>query len=250
MSKRRFSPFLARAGIYDARLRSHPSNSRAPANPARILVVDDHPVLRRGLVQLVESEPGLALFGEAGTPGETILAVDADPPPDLIALDLMLGNADGLELIKQIRVLRPGLPILVISLHDELVYAERALRAGASGFIMKKEETAEMLAAVRAVLEGGIYLSGRMRVLLAEKGMVSDPCRFLVPEADPPLSDRELHVYRLVGAGLSTKQIATELHLSVKTVETHREHLKLKLGLRNASELWRSAKRWVDGVCG
>jgi len=213
-----------------------------------VLVVDDHPLIRCGLVQMIESAPDLALYGEAATTEELTLAVDSDPPPDLIILDLMLGNADGLDEIKRIRAFRPGLPVLIVSLHDELVYAERALRAGAAGFIMKKEPMTEVLSAARAVLRGSIYLSGRMKVLLAENGIVSDPCQFLVPEADPPLTDRELHVYRLVGAGLSTKQVATQLKISVKTVETYREHLKLKLSVRNAGELVQSAKRWVARV--
>lgn len=213
---------------------------------ARVLVVDDHPLLRNGLVQLIQGQPDLAVCGEAETAGATILAVDDDPPPDLVILDLMLGNADGLELIKQIRSLRPGLFILVISMHDELIYAERALRAGASGYVMKKEPPQEVLNAARAVLRGEVHLSGRMRVLLNEKGLAPDPCHFLVPEATPPLSDRELHVFRLIGAGLATKQIATELHLSIKTIETYRENLKTKLRLPNAPELVQAAKQWVE----
>ena len=216
--------------------------------PARVLVVDDHPLLRDGLVQLISGAPGLVLCGEAADASGTILAVDDDPPPDLVILDLMLGNSDGLELIKQIRSLRPGLPILVISMHDELIYAERALRAGASGFVMKKEPQEEVLSAVRTILGGGHHLSGRMRVLLEGKGVTSDPVQFLVPQANPPLSDRELHVFRLIGAGLPTREIAVELRLSVKTVETYRENLKIKLRLRNAAELLRAAKQWVAKV--
>ncbi len=215
---------------------------------ARVLVVDDHPLLRGGLVQLIAGEPDLVLCGEAEDAAGTILAVDDDPPPDLVILDLMLGNSDGLELIKQIRALRPGLSILVISMHDELIYAERALRAGAAGFVMKKEPPQEVLAAARAILGGGHYLSGRMRVLLEGKGLAAEPVRFLVPEADPPLSDRELHVFRLIGAGLPTREIAQELHLSVKTIETYRENLKTKLRLRNAADLLRAAKEWVAAM--
>jgi len=216
------------------------------SDKARVLVVDDHPLLRGGLVQLIAGTPDLLLCGEADSVGATILAVDDDPPPDLVILDLMLGHADGLELIKQLRMLRPGLLILVISMHDELIYAERALRAGASGYIMKKETSEQMLAAVRAVLREEIYLSGRMRVLLSQKGLATEPCRFLVPQADPPLSDRELHVFRLIGAGLATKQIAAELRLSIKTIETYRENLKMKLRLANAPELVCAARQWVD----
>ncbi len=215
---------------------------------ARVLVVDDHPLLRNGLVQLIAKERDLTLCGQADSAGTTILAVDDDPPPDIVILDLMLGNADGLELIKQIRALRPGLLILVISMHDEWIYAERALRAGASGYIMKKESAEEVLKAVRAVLAGEVYLSGRMRVLLSEKGLAPDPCSVLVPQANPPLSDRELHVFRLIGARLSTKQAAEALHLSVKTIETYRENLKIKLRLANAAELLHAAREWVDKI--
>jgi len=216
--------------------------------PSRILIVDDHPLLRGGLARLIAEDPSLALFGEAGDVGGTILAVDNDPPPDLVILDLMLGNQDGLELVKQVCVLRPGLPILVISMHDEWLYAERALRAGACGYVMKKELTPEVLKAVHAVLAGEIYLSPRMRVLLTEKGLVPDALSSLVPQAKPPLSDRELHVYRLIGAGLATKQVAVALHLSIKTIETYRENLKAKLSLANAAALVRSAKDWVNQV--
>ena len=221
-----------------------------PSQKKRVLLVDDHPLMRGGLAGLIEKDPSLSVCGEAGTVSGTILAVDSDPPPDLIILDLMLGNSDGLELIKQIRALRPGLPVLVISMHDEVIYAERALRAGAAGYIMKKEPPEEVLAAAHAVLDGKIHLSGRMRVLLSEKGLSPEPCKFLVPEAEPPLSDRELHVYRLIGAGLATKQIALELRLSVKTIETYRENLKVKLRLRNAAELLGAAKQWVDRIGG
>jgi len=212
----------------------------------RVLVVDDHPLLRDGLVRLIEGEKDLCLCGEAESAATTILAVDDDPPPDLVILDLMLGHADGLELVKQIRMLRPGLPVLVISMHDEAVYAERALRAGAAGFIMKKEAQGEVLAALRAVLRGEIYLSRRMKVLLAQKGLGAEPGPLLVPEANPPLSDRELQVFRLIGAGLPTRQIAAELRLSVKTIETYRENLKQKLDLPNARALVQRATRWVE----
>lgn len=204
--------------------------------------------MRGGLAQLISQDPSLTLCGEADSVGSTILAVDNDPPPDLVILDLMLGHEDGLELIKQIRALRPGLLILVISMLDEWVYAERSLRAGASGYIMKKETSEEVLSAVQAVLRGELYLSGRMRVLLAQRGLAPELCEALVPQASPPLSDRELHVFRLIGAGLATKQIATELHLSVKTIETYRENLKTKLRLSNAQELLRAARAWVDKV--
>jgi len=212
----------------------------------RVLVVDDHPLLRGGVVSLIREQPDLEVCGEADSFGSTILAVDDDPPPDLLVMDLMLGNADGLELLKQVRALRPGLLILVISMHDELIYAERAIRAGASGYIMKREEPQEVLKAIRAVLNGEIYLSTRMKVLLKERGLTDSPLVFLMPEANPPLSDRELQVFRLIGVGLSTRQIAQELHLSGKTIETYRENLKAKLRLPDAAALRQAAKKWVE----
>jgi len=212
-----------------------------------VLVVDDHPLLRDGLVQLISGAPDFVLFGEADGPAETILAVDSDPPPDLVILDLMLGYADGLELIKQIRMLRPGLPVLVISMHEEAIYAERSLRAGAAGFIMKKEASSRVLEAARAVLRGEFYLSGRMKVLLSGKEDVAQPTlAAILPDADPPLSDRELQVFRMIGAGLATREIAAELRLSIKTIETYRENLKLKLRLANAAALSKAAKEWVS----
>lgn len=212
---------------------------------AAVLVVDDHPLLRAGLVRMILEDEALELFGEAQDPGGAILAVDSDPPPDAVVLDLMLGSADGLELIRQLRMLRPALPILVISMHDEVIYAERALKAGAAGYVMKKEPGEEVLRALYAILSGEVYLSGRMKVLLEKEGIATDPAVMLVPDAKPPLSNRELHVYRLIGAGLATRQIAAELRLSIKTVETYRENLKVKLRLPNAAALMEAAKRWV-----
>lgn len=214
----------------------------------RVFVVDDHPLLRGGLVTLISQQRDLVVCGEADSFAGTILAVDDDPPPDLLVMDLMLGNADGLELIKQVRALRPGILILVISMHDELIYAERVIRAGASGFLMKREAPEEVLKAIRGVLAREIYLSAPMKVLLAEKGVTDQPLVFLVPEAEPPLSDRELQVFRLIGVGLATRQIALELRLSVKTIETYRENLKVKLRLADASALLQAAKRWVSTV--
>ncbi len=219
-----------------------------PSAPRRVLVVDDHPLLRGGLIQLIGAEDDFVICGEADGPAGTILAVDDDPPPDLVILDLMLGHADGLELIKQIRQLRPGLPILVISMHEEVIYAERALRAGAAGFIMKKEPGAKVLEAARAVARGELYLSGRMRVLLEDRELGAAAALNLVPQANPPLSDRELQVFRLIGAGLPTRRIAEELHLSIKTIETYRENLKVKLRLPNAAALVKEAKAWVNAM--
>lgn len=224
------------------------SSLNLDAEKKRVLVVDDHPLLRGGVVSLIKEQPDLEVCGEADSFGGTILAVDDDPPPDLLVLDLMLGHADGLELVKQVRALRPGLPILVISMHDELIYAERAVLAGASGYIMKREEPQEVLKAIRAVLNGEIYLSARMRVLLKEKGLDDAPLAYLMPDAKPPLSDRELQVFRLIGVGLSTRQIAHELHLSGKTIETYRENLKAKLRLPDAAALRQAAKQWVESV--
>ena len=222
------------------------SSTSVADSKTRVLVVDDHPLLRGGIVQLIGTQADLVVCAEAGDAGGTILAVDDDPPPDVVILDLMLGYADGLELIKQLRAVRPGLLILVISMHDELIYAERAIRSGASGYVMKKEAAETVLTAVRRVIAGEIYLSPRMQVILSDKGLAPEPSRFLVPSAEPPLSDRELHVFRLIGAGLATKQIASELHLSVKTIETYRENIKIKLKLGNAAALAKAAREWIE----
>jgi DNA-binding NarL/FixJ family response regulator len=208
---------------------------------ARVLIVDDHPVFRAGLVQVLGGEPGLAVCGEAGSAEEALGLLDG-LAPDLLVVDISLGGASGLELVKQVHQRRPGLPTLVLSMHDETLFAERSLRAGARGYVNKQEAVGHMIAAMRKVLAGETYLSRRMAARLevrrTERGAGLE-------EPVATLSDRELEVFSLIGQGLGTRDIAERLGLSVKTVETYREHIKNKLLLDTATELTRRAVAWV-----
>ena len=200
----------------------------------RVFLVDDHPIVRQGLALLINREADLMVCGEAdGAP--TALQEIASVAPDLIVLDISLDGPDGLEILKTIRMKDPILPVLVLSMHDESSYAERSLRAGANGYIMKQEATEKVLVAIRRILQGKVYLSDRLTNKMLEQ-YVHGPRS---PKSDPlgTLSDRELEVYRLIGSGRSTRQIADELHVSVKTVESYQAHIKEKLQLRNAREL-------------
>ena len=207
------------------------------AEKKRILVIDDHPLLREGLSQLINKQPDLAVCGEAATAAEAKAAVE-NISPDAVVLDLMLGHSDGLELIKFLKAVAPNVAVLVISMHDENVYAERAIQSGALGYIMKEEAPAKVLEALRTVLGGDRFLSPRMMALMADAEASGG--------SEWPLTDRELHVFRLIGAGLSTKQIAQRLSLSGKTIETYRENIKVRLGLRDGAELTARARAWIE----
>jgi len=217
-----------------------------PAPKKRVLVVDDHPLMRNGIVELLNRQTDVMSCGEAGTPEELKEAVAATLP-DAVLLDLRLGHADGIELIKQLRALYPKLPILVHSMYDEQVYAERVLRAGADGYVMKEEAPDAVMAGLRQVLRGELALSEAIksdfvrRLLGRPKAREDDPVK-------AKLTDRELQVFNLLGSGLKTRQIAEELSLSVKTIETYRENLKNKLVLKDAEDLAQAAKQWVEGV--
>jgi DNA-binding NarL/FixJ family response regulator len=206
-----------------------------------VFVVDDHPIVREGLTLLINQQPDLMVCGEAE---EAEAALEAIPrlQPDILIVDISLNGPDGLDLIKTIRVTASGPPVLVLSMHDELIYAERALRAGASGYIMKQEGTERVLSALRRILKGDVYVSDR-----AASRMVQHYVRRSAAASGPgvaDLSDRELEVYRLIGEGHATRRIAEELHLSVKTVETYQAHIKEKLSLRSARELVQHAIEW------
>lgn len=209
----------------------------------RVLIVDDHPIVRQGLRSLVDQEEDLFVCGEAGSAAEALKAVSA-LKPDLLLVDISLKGPDGLELTKSVRALEPDLPILIVSMHDESLYAERVLRAGANGYIMKEEVAQNVVHAARKVLSGDIYISDRMRqkILRGVAGQRNHPASSSIER----LSDRELEVFRLIGQGHGTRQIAEDLHLSVKTIETYRAHIKEKLGLSNATELVRQAVQWVE----
>ena len=209
----------------------------------RILIVDDHPMMRNGLAQLIDNEPDLKAIAEADTARQAIEAATRQKF-DLALLDLSLPDKNGLELIKDLRVLQPELPLLVVSMHDEMIYAERVLRAGARGYIMKQEGGQKFLRAIRQVLSGQVYVSEKMAARILET--FSGRSAAGSPSPVSQLSDREFEVYQLIGQGVSTRDIAGRLHISAKTVEVHRANIKHKLHLKTASELVRHAVRWVD----
>jgi DNA-binding NarL/FixJ family response regulator len=196
--------------------------------------VDDHPLLRQGLALLINREQDLMVCGEAEEAQAAVRAI-AEKKPDILIADISLNGPDGLDLLKNIRMLYPDLPVLILSMHDESIYAERALRARANGYIMKQEATEKVLVAVRRILSGDMYLSDRMANKLLHQfisGSAADMSSRL-----SSLSARELEVFRLIGDGRSTRQIAEKLHLSIKTVETYQAHIKEKLSLRSGREL-------------
>jgi DNA-binding NarL/FixJ family response regulator len=206
-----------------------------------VFVVDDHPLLRQGLAMLINREPDLMVCGEAEEASAAMKAIAA-ARPDIMIADISLNGPDGLDMLKNIRSLYPDLPVLILSMHDESIYAERALRTRANGYIMKQEATDQVLVAVRRILDGEIYLSNRMANKLLQQymsgGVVDTKSRLAA------LSDRELEVFRLIGEGFGTRQIADALHLSMKTVESYQAHLKIKLSLRTGRELMQHAIQW------
>lgn len=222
-----------------------PLTTTEPGLPARrtILIVDDHPMLRRGLAALIEAEPGLTVCGEAATRSAALAAIRASPP-DLVIVDLVLGDSHGLDLVKDMRAHHPQIPALVLSMHDEAVYAERSLRAGARGYVTKRELDDTLLIAIHRVLAGETYMSAKLQAQLAAKFVAGRTLETASPL--DALSDRELEVFRLIGQGQGTRQIAETLHLSIKTIESHREHIKQKLHLESGAELAQRATQWVE----
>jgi DNA-binding NarL/FixJ family response regulator len=212
----------------------------------RVFLVDDHPIVRMGLAQLINQEAGFTVCGEAENIEKAVIGI-AEHIPDIIIIDLSLGEGNGLELIKSLRDTNPEVKMLVLSIHDEEVYAERALRAGAGGYIMKHEAAETVIVAIRKVMRDDIYLSERMSGRLLSKifhGKLTS-CALSLDH----LSARELEVFQLIGDGWSTKQIAERLGLSIKTIETYREKIKIKLTLKDSSELLRQAIRWRQYEC-
>jgi DNA-binding NarL/FixJ family response regulator len=215
-----------------------------PTEPRRrILLVDDHPFMRAGLAQLIDRQADLMVCGEAGNPGEALQAV-ASTKPDLVLSDLTMPGRSGLEFIKDLRAAHDGLAILVVSMHDESVFAERALRAGARGYIMKEAGGENLLTAIRQVLRGEVYVSPRMSARILEGLSGARPRGSKSPIEK--LTDREFEVFQLIGQGKSTRDIAEQLHLSPKTVDVHRANIKEKLELTDATALIRHAVRWVE----
>jgi len=209
----------------------------------KILVVDDHPLVRAGLMQLINREPGLAVMAEAGSPREAMAEL-ARTKPDLIVVDITMKDGGGLEFIKDVRAVHGEIPMLVVSMHDEMVYAERALRAGASGYIMKEESAVHLITAIQRVLGGGVYLSEAMSGRLLRS--VSNPKTRNTDSPLQTLTDRELEVFQLIGQGHTTEEIARRLSLSPKTVDVHRAHIKEKLQLKSGTALIHQAVQWFQ----
>lgn len=200
-----------------------------------VLIVDDHPIVRRGLVQLIDQQPGLRVIGEAEGAGQAQALIE-ETDPNVVLLDLSLEGMSGLELLKQLRSFHPGLLALIISMHDEKLYAERALEAGAKGYIMKRAPDEEIIRAVRSVAADEMYISDDLRLEWGER-----EARQL-----DQLSDRELEIFLMLGEGFAPRHIAEELCISPKTVESHRQRIKDKLQLNDAAELTRFAVSWYQ----
>lgn len=214
---------------------------KAKSQKVNIFIVDDHPLLRQGLAQLINQEDDMTSVGEAGDATEAIQAIEK-VKPDLAIVDISLKGTSGIELTKNLLDKQPKLLVLVISMYDESVYLERALRAGAKGYLMKREATDHVITAIRTVLHGDIYVSAKWRDKLIN--MFGRRGSTVTGSTAERLSDRELEVLQLTGQGFSTRQIAEELHVSVKTVESHYANIKNKLVLKNSHELIQYAVKW------
>ena len=216
---------------------------KAEEDKSKILVVDDHPMVREGLVRLVENEQDLMICGQADDAPEALKAI-SETRPDIVVTDILLKSSNGIELMKSIKAQYPKLPVLVLSMHNEALYAERALRAGAMGYIMKQEASEKLLTAIRHVLGGEIFVSDEIsKRLIRQLARGKDD---MATSSVDNLSDRELEVFHLIGQGYGTSQIAEKLYLSIKTIETYRTHIKEKLNLADSRELLQYAIQWVS----
>jgi DNA-binding NarL/FixJ family response regulator len=210
----------------------------------RVMIVDDHPIFRNGITQLINHEADLHVCGEVCSAADALSAVES-LKPDVVILDISIQGTNGIELMKSVRALYPTLPALIVSMHDESIYAERALRAGARGYVMKAAPSEKVIEAIRRVLSGGLYLSEAIGGRLLDT-FLNGRATAAGTSTVEQLSDREIEVFRAVGEGRGTREIARTLFLSVKTVETHRAHIKEKLKLNTAPELVRAAVEWVN----
>jgi len=217
-----------------------PKPSDPSAGKRKIFLVDDHPIVRQGLAQLINNEPDLIVIGQGEDAYGSLRAI-REAKPDLVLTDVSLKESDGIELVKELKSQFPKLPALVVSMHDESLYAERALRAGAGGYVMKQEPPQTLLAAIRVVLSGQVYVSSKMSATLLQRMVAGKKSKGGLPM--DRLTDRELEIFRMIGSGMSVKDIADKLFISVKTVEAHREHIKEKLNFKNSAELLRFAIR-------
>jgi DNA-binding NarL/FixJ family response regulator len=209
----------------------------------RVLLVDDHPLVCEGLAQRINGEPDLEVCGQARDAHAALAAIEK-LQPHIVVVDLALGEGSGIELIKDVKLRYPHLPTLVLSMHDEALYAERSLQAGAKGYVMKQQETDTLLQSIRQVLRGEVYLSEKVRNTIINRigGNVAEG---KITSLAQRLSNRELEIFQLIGDGYATQEIARRLHLSSKTVASHREHIKEKLNLRTSEELARFAIHWL-----
>ncbi len=209
---------------------------------SKVLIVDDHPIVRHGLGELISRQSDLQVCGEASGIAEAMQQIEANRP-DVAVIDISLDGESGIDLIEQIRAVYPDVKTLVSSIHDERTYAGRALRAGALGYINKRESIRNVIGAVRQVLRGEIYLSPEMAKRLLHRAAIGEP---LDHDPTETLSNRELEVFEMIGQGMNTQQIARRLTLSPRTIETHRKKIKTKLNLQNSAQLSRAAFQWVQ----
>ena len=221
------------------------SDPSTQAGAARLLIVDDHPLMRRGLAQLLSLEPDLVVSAQAGSSAEALATLHAQPF-ELVIADVSLSGVSGLDLLKDIKALWPQLPVLMLSMHDEMLYAERMLRAGARGYVSKQASADCILKAIRRVLSGQIYVSEEVSGRILGQLVSGEGNGESKDSVVNLLSNRELEVLQFIGRGRGTRDIAAEMHVSVKTVETYRAHIKEKLKLKTAPELMRFAVDWVS----
>jgi DNA-binding NarL/FixJ family response regulator len=212
----------------------------------RILILDDHQIVRQGIIRIINQEPDMEVCGEAGDASKALEVLESKTP-DVVVADISLPGMNGLEFLKHVKANHPTLPVVVLSMHDEALYAERALRAGALAYVMKKESSDEMLQAIRKARRGEYHVSETVGGGIFQKFLGT---KRPVESSVAVLSDRELEVFELLGRGRGSREIAEELHLSVKTVDTHRAHIKEKLNLRTAPEMIRYAVQWVERESG
>jgi len=224
---------------------SDPISSSRATTPKRskVLIVDDHPTMREGLIRVIERESDLQVCGDTGTAREALETVESSRP-DLVLLDLSLGKDNGIELVKDLRIRHPLVLVLVHSMHEDSVYAGRALRAGAKGYVSKNESSENLLKAIREVLQGEIYLNPTLTKQVLHTLAADDHQKGASPFG--VLSDREFEVFEMMGKGFVTKEIAATLHLSQKTVQAHRDHIREKMGFKDAAALLRFAIRWTE----
>ena len=223
----------------------NPKSNERGAEKHRIFIVDDHPLVREGLSNLINQQDDLMVCGDAEDAAQALAGIGVKKP-DLALIDISLKTASGLELVKDLGVHFPNVALVVLSMHDELLYAERSLRAGAKGYVMKRETTKDVLIAIRRVLQGDVYVSERVLNAMARR--LGTPRKASAATPVEQLSDRELEIFRLLGQGLTTSQIAADLHLSLKTVQAYCARAKEKFGVTSLGELLRAAIRWEDAT--